>query len=313
MNVWKLTIKRNILMLRIVGLWPKRNEILKLNLYTFYAIISTQLYLSCHTFFQLMQMYFVDDLEALISTIVASCSELLASIKAIYFLINAKLLKQLMDKLNTESFQPRTSEELALVEPELYVWQVMYLVFSLSGYMTIALFTFFPILDHSVYDYQLPFPAWYPFNFKVSPVYEIVYFYQAISTWYLGVAHVNMDLLMAALMLFAGVQCDILCHRLKNLTELSKESDNEITECIKHHQKIISFTKECNTFVNMMVLGQFCSGLTSQALCMFELSVVGFMSNEFYSYLFYVGAVTVQIFLYCWFGNEIELKVSHVY
>ena len=50
---------------------------------------------------------------------------------------------------------------------------------------------------------------------------------------------------------------------------------------------LFSFTKECNTFVNMMVLGQFCSGLTSQALCMFELSVVSshreFLTNTHFN------------------------------
>ena len=34
------------------------------------------------------------------------------------------------------------------------------------------------------------------------------------------------------------------------------------------------------------------------------------MSSEFYSLVAYGLAITTQIFMYCWFGNEIEVKVS---
>jgi hypothetical protein len=33
-------------------------------------------------------------------------------------------------------------------------------------------------------------------------------------------------------------------------------------------------------------------------------------SSECYFLLFYVGSITVQIFVYCWFGNEVEFKVG---
>jgi hypothetical protein len=33
-------------------------------------------------------------------------------------------------------------------------------------------------------------------------------------------------------------------------------------------------------------------------------------SSECYFLLFYVGSITVQIFVYCWFGNEVDIKVG---
>ena len=36
------------------------------------------------------------------------------------------------------------------------------------------------------------------------------------------------------------------------------------------------------------------------------------MSNEFYTLFSYGVAITVQIFMYCWFGNEVEIKVKNV-
>jgi hypothetical protein len=35
------------------------------------------------------------------------------------------------------------------------------------------------------------------------------------------------------------------------------------------------------------------------------------LSSEFYSLLSYGIAIILQIFMYCWFGNEVQVKVSH--
>lgn len=34
------------------------------------------------------------------------------------------------------------------------------------------------------------------------------------------------------------------------------------------------------------------------------------MSGEFFTHLSYIVGLTTQILLYCWFGNEVEIKVS---
>ncbi|RZC37375.1 hypothetical protein BDFB_006393 [Asbolus verrucosus] len=33
-------------------------------------------------------------------------------------------------------------------------------------------------------------------------------------------------------------------------------------------------------------------------------------SSEFFSLISYANAVLVEVFMYCWFGNELELKVK---
>jgi hypothetical protein len=46
-----------------------------------------------------------------------------------------------------------------------------------------------------------------------------------------------------------------------------------------------------------------------QCLSQITFQLVPF-SNEFLSLLGYGIAITVQIFMYCWFGNEVEVKVK---
>jgi hypothetical protein len=83
-----------------------------------------------------------------------------------------------------------------------------------------------------------------------------------------------------------------------------------------------------NQFFNIIVFTQFFTSAISIGLTMFQLTVVSQPSNfskmlvqtglfkvaplstEFYSLLFYGSAIVVQIFMYCWFGNEVEVTVT---
>ncbi|CAH1367598.1 unnamed protein product, partial [Tenebrio molitor] len=121
----------------------------------------------------------------------------------------------------------------------------------------------------------LPFWAWYPYDAHSSPLYELTYVHQIISVWCLAMANVNMDALIAALMMFISAQCDVLSDNLKGLT--GDDFNDKLVECIKHHKRIVEP-----------------------------------LSSECYSLLFYVSAITVQIFLYCWCGTDVEVRVSHL-
>ena len=76
----------------------------------------------------------------------------------------------------------------------------------------------------------------------------------------------------------------------------------------------------------MIVLGQFFTSTVVTALTMFQLTLVSLiflaifvlilarwkvdpLSSASFSHMTYVTAITAQLFLYCWFGNEVEIKV----
>ncbi|XP_044270070.1 odorant receptor Or2-like [Tribolium madens] len=45
---------------------------------------------------------------------------------------------------------------------------------------------------------------------------------------------------------------------------------------------------------------------------MFQLTIVVPLSSEFYSFLFYANSIISQIFIYCWFGNEVQTKSDKI-
>ncbi|XP_063926025.1 odorant receptor 4-like [Zophobas morio] len=267
---WKLTIKANIIMLKMVGLWPAGDETYKFNIYTLYTTVSILAFVYGHNFFQAFNIIFIlDDIEALTATIFVLLTDMLAIMKSYYLIQNIKIIKQLMVTLNSEMFQPKNLRQKDMIEPSLNSWKMVYTVFSSMAYSTLFFWGTFPFLDNLVQQHQLPFLAWYPWNAKVSPLYEITYAYQMASVSFICILNLNIDTLIAALNMYTGAQCDILCDDLRHIHEFA-----DINARLK--------------------------------------SCVAAFSSQFYSSLFYVSAVVVEIFMYCWYGNEVEIKSSNI-
>ncbi|RZC39287.1 7tm 6 domain containing protein, partial [Asbolus verrucosus] len=312
---WKKTIKINILMLKIVGLWPAGDESYKPNLYLLYAAISILCFQVGHIFFQIVNLYFIrDDLEALTGVIFIVLMEMQGVLKAYCVIKNMKMLKQLMITINSDLFQPKNKEQRALIQPNINAWKTVVSTFWFFAAFCLFFWSMFPILDKSVKDYRLPFLAWYPHNTKTSPQYEFTYLYQSIAFNLLAMVNVNIDTLIAALNMYIGAQFDILCDDLRNIHCDSEEKPRDVSKklkiCIHHHREILRFADYANRFYNWLLFVEFfVSGITI-GLSMFQLTLVIPFSSEFHSLAMYANAVLVEIFMYCWFGNEIEVKSS---
>nr|CAM84015.1 olfactory receptor 17 [Tribolium castaneum] len=237
---WKAAVETNITTLKILGLWPKGDETYKLNFYTLYAVFGVIGLLCAHSFVQIFNIYFiVDDLEAFTSSIFVTLSCLGTVAKTYYLLQNMQMLKELFISINKDIFQPKNNKQILLVEPSIKFWQRFYLIFRVLCYCTTFFWSSYPILDKWTKDHRLPFLAWYPYDSTKSPFYELTYIHQVVSIWYLVSASLNIDMLIAALNMFVGAQCDLLCDNLRNIGQNSKEIGKNLVKCIEHHREIL--------------------------------------------------------------------------
>ncbi|RZB40796.1 7tm 6 domain containing protein [Asbolus verrucosus] len=60
------------------------------------------------------------------------------------------------------------------------------------------------------------------------------------------------------------------------------------------------------------MLGQFFTSAVCLAMALFRLVLVTPSSFEFYTLLCSMASMIVQIFTYCWFGNEVEIKSDQI-
>jgi hypothetical protein len=326
---WQEIIATNIQILRIAGLWPI--DTYQLDFYTLYSTISVNLFVTVHILFQTINVIFVySNLEALTETILVCVAELLALFKIYTFIKNIKMLKRLMVALDSDIFQPKSRDQRLLVRPAVMLWKMIYNTLLGAAGATATLWLLFPILNGSAKRHVLPFPAWYPYDIRKSPYYELTYLHQILSTSLLVLGDYNIDMLISALMMYVGAQCDILCDNLRHLGGDSSDFASLLTHCVKHHtkilkyktpnfifsihstQKICRFSEDCNDFFSFIMLGQFFTSSVCMAITLFRLALVTPSSFEFYTLFFSILSLITQIFTYCWFGEEVESKVSKI-
>lgn len=238
---WKAAIRINIIKLQVVGLWPKGNNLYSCNLYTGWTIMAIALFIYAHNFFQVLYMILnINDLKAITSTAFINLSELTGILKSYYLIQNMRILKKLMFTLTTKMFQPKNKFQKTLIDQNIKSWKTIYFLYwSMSG-SAIFFWSTFPILDKSTKVYRLPFMAWYPFNTKTSPNYELTYIYQIVSILCVAFTVLGTDTLIAALNTFIGTQFDLLCDDIKHMfDDLTGDMDQKLINCIIHHRKIL--------------------------------------------------------------------------
>ncbi|KAJ3663342.1 hypothetical protein Zmor_007629 [Zophobas morio] len=307
---WVKIISLNIFVLQKVGMWPKQDKQLGCNCHTLYILIAVILLIDGSIVFQLIHMALEHStLESLTRNIFMLMTEILGSIKMFYFIRNVKTVKELVQSLEDELFQPRTTQQVNSVRPDLKLWKKTYATFCSLTTSTAFIWSLYPLVDQSFLKFRLPLEARYPFEITTLPLYFIIYFHQVAALFLVAIGALHVDTLNAALMVLAGAQCDILCQNLKALENKALTYNQKLIQCIKHHKKILSFAEKTNQFFSTIVLGQYFTTSVSTGIAMFRLSLVDPLSSESYSLLFFVSAVTVQLFSYCWFGNEVEVKV----
>ncbi|KAJ3663545.1 hypothetical protein Zmor_007798 [Zophobas morio] len=309
---WKATIELNVLFLKMSGFWPRNDDTFKLDLYTSRTIILVTVFLLVGLLSQLINLFFIlDDLIALTGTIYILLTEILFALKIYYLARNMSIVKKLMRMLDDDLFQPRDVGQVALVQPNLDVWKMIYKAFMTMCCGANLFWAVFPLLDKSSEGNRLPFLAWYPYNTKIFPMYEITYGHQVLSYTYTCFTHINVDTFIAAINVYTASQFDILCDNLKNL-HLSNNVGANFAKCVRHHWMILNFAYNSNKFFNWIILLQFCVSATITAMTLFQLTIVEPLTTEFFSFVSYGMAAVTQIFMYCWFGNEVQIKSNNL-
>ncbi|KAJ3663384.1 hypothetical protein Zmor_007659 [Zophobas morio] len=309
---WKSCIKLHLRVLRCLGLWPKNNDLYKLDLYTLYASVAALVILVGHNSCALINIFYVyNDLQALAKIVFVATTNLQATFKMYTFVRNIKTFKQLLAALNSDLFRPKTSQQFEIVKATLRTWRKAYAWFLTILCVIISMWSITPFLTGGVHHYQLPFDAWYPVEIKVSPNYEILYFYQLLCIWPISVGNIHVDSLFLAVMMYVKVQCEILCEELRTLKD-NANFNTELINCVKHHKAILRFAQESNTFFSVIALGQMATSTSVLALTMFQLSFVNPASGEGLGHILYITGISTQMHLYCWFGNTVEVKSSQI-
>lgn len=308
----KSPIALNLLKLKLCGLYPTCQQY-KLRFYTLWSVIVIASFNFGPNLFQSIYLIVnINDLEEVAAASFVTLPELLSLAKAFFVIVNMKVLKRLISTIESETFQPKNLKQEKMFDNNFMFWKTFYVVYWTMSFGAIFFWSTYPIFDKSISMHRLPFPAWYPLNVKQSGFYECAYLYQVFGVLCIATTAISVDTLICAIHIYITIQFDLLSDNVRHIcddTSNKSTSTQKLINCIKHHRQIIEFIADANQFSNWIMLLQFFISAVSIGITMFRLSIVTPLSSEFYSLTAFLLSIIVEIFMFCWCGNTVEIKV----
>ncbi|XP_014295858.1 odorant receptor 46a [Microplitis demolitor] len=176
----------------------------------------------------------------------------------------------------------------------------------------------------------LPISGWFPYRHTNSTGFWVAYFHQMIALSITSMIAFSFDTVVYGVFLRNCGQLKILKNRLENFVEIingeklnnktsgsvctiRKSERNFIRQCIHHHWIILKFSQQSNDLFAPIIFIQY--SFSSLILCLIVQSSTKlvFMSPEFIFMVIYLGCMLLQIFLFCWYGNEVTLESSGIH
>lgn len=216
------TVSYNFKVLQVLGLWPVKNPS---KLHTIYSVIITGFVFIAYLISETVNIILAfPDIEKVTESSFLFLTHLPQLIKLCYILKHKTTLRSMMEKMNDERFQPRNSKQLKIVRRTVRISKLSLFGFIFLCGCTVFLWAMFPLIDDKM-NGMLPLKAWYPFDTKRSPMYEITYVYQIVAVMWDAAANVCFDTLASSgFMNFICMNLDILNDTLSNVREEAKAS-----------------------------------------------------------------------------------------
>ncbi|NP_001177525.1 odorant receptor 110 [Nasonia vitripennis] len=174
----------------------------------------------------------------------------------------------------------------------------------------------------------LTIATWYPCNISLPICYWSSYAHQTMGILAMAIAHVATDSLIVGFTIKICTQLNVLNQRLlsinfqlENTSARCQKSQEQslaleailVNECIVNYKDILRFADLLSrTFIEIVFI-QFCVGLTVICSTVYLLAKLSIFSYDFFGLFLYLGCMLMQMFLFCWYGNEVVLDSTKLF
>ncbi|XP_020291766.1 odorant receptor 46a-like [Pseudomyrmex gracilis] len=301
-------LKFTLLICAFAGCWQPSSwtAIYKHIIYKTYSLfLVSSLYLFSTSQFMNIVLN-VENSDEFIDSLYMMLTVFVAGYKQVYMWIDRKNVMMIINVLEKKPFAPcEAREEIIQQKFERLIRR------STLRYLIIVLGAIISVIATSVFlefkKRNLTYKAWIPFDYSNFVVYFLIYSYQLVGMATSGIVNVACESVISGLLLHICCQLEILEYRLTKLTH----SENILPDCIRHHNLIFEYACTVNNMFAKIIALQFAVSMLVVCSNMYRIA----MATDFatiISLLVYTSAILTQIFIYCWFGNEVKLKSVHL-
>ncbi|KAK5647661.1 hypothetical protein RI129_002553 [Pyrocoelia pectoralis] len=178
----------------------------------------------------------------------------------------------------------------------------------------IILYLVYPIVDHK------PYP--FPFPFEMGSYNYYIFVFQVVGGACCAWNNLSIDTLMTSIMGITAAQLDILCGKLigmgnkRNDSVSRRKTDEDMSrklkQCVNHHNAVIWLNKSVEEVFTVGLLAQFTASIIGTCNTIFHFVLMPEITSQFVMLLNFFIVQMIQLFIYCWYGNEIILKSVQV-
>ncbi|CAD1475180.1 unnamed protein product, partial [Heterotrigona itama] len=315
-SLLKLSSDKNMNVLRpafniliVCGCWMPsfcRTSCAKLfyNLYTTFVILLLHSFCISQFLNVILNVSTADELSDSLYMFIAS---VLSCCKILALLINRKAIGALGKQLEQEPCKPVDTQEIIVQRKFDRSIGSITIFYTIMVMLTVACMILFSFLtDFS--KLKLAYRAWLPFNYTVPNYYYMAYAHQIVALIGTALLNVACDVLVCGLFVHVCSQQEILKHRIKGLT---KQSRPDIRKIVRFHDYLYRYTSIIQTRFKEIIGIQLLSSTLVVCFILYRLSNTP-INSKYVEFILYLVCMMMQIFFYCWYGNQLKLKSVEV-
>ncbi|XP_078053771.1 odorant receptor Or1-like isoform X1 [Augochlora pura] len=299
------TLRMTFTVLTVLGCLrpPTWTTTTKKFLYKVYSLV-VFIFLQVLVLMSILDMLFnVEDQDEFSDNLYALMPEVISFCKLCSFLANHKNIMLMVRSMQRKPYSPADKDE-KMIETRFDATNEKLTLLFMGMFGICGVIIWITSLIRDPKNRALAFRAWVPYDYSSPTLYAITYAHQAVSVFIASFMNVAYDTLFSGLMFCIYSQLEILGHRLRNITKDQKESAKQ---CAKHHNFLFELVTKVNKRFRVILCIQFLSSMMIICFILYRILKRGVGSRMVETFV-YAFCMLMQIFYYCWYGNEVRLK-----
>ncbi|GAB1860533.1 Odorant receptor [Camponotus japonicus] len=262
-----------------------------------------------------------DHIEDLTEGLFLALTYVALCIKYGNFLARQDEVYTLLDCFRGETCQPKNFEEkMILIKYDRKAKWCVRAFMSISQATCIAL-VLAPIVGPQDTDRPLPFKTYLPYSIVGLYPYLATYLQHIGAIFYGVLLNVSFDSLVYGFTLHVCGQIELLCYRLSEIFKdypdmaqyrFDSNKGGVISQCVRHHLCVHEIVRRIQSLFVWTVMLLFMFSMVTLCTSIFQMSKKKILSVGFLSLILYLGSMLFQVFFYCWYGNELQLKSKSI-
>nr|ARO76427.1 odorant receptor 21 [Conogethes punctiferalis] len=290
-------------------------------LYCWFALAATSFYVLQQGIYAYQERHDMVKLSRVLFVLLCHCT---CISKQVVFHAHAPQIDALIRSLDQPLFnQGGAAREALLRRAAARAARVLRAYYG-CGIATCVLWTAFPVI-YRLQGHYVEMPFWTFIDYRKAFMFVVVVSHSFYATNLVAVGNTTMDAFIATVLYQCQTQLRILRLNFESLPERARIASKELSkgdyeatlnklllECILHFQKIADTMELLQRVFGLAVLVQFTVGGWILCMAAYKIVSVDILSFEFASTTLFIVCILTELFLYCYYGNEVTVESDRV-